>query len=168
MLYASLTASDSLSKLKQTAAEVGHAVDSHAFAAEMDKRDSLAHFKANFHFPKVEGHDVVYLCGNSLGLQPKNTRTAIMEELDDWACTRTHAYAIETHQSVARGVHGHFTGQRPWCVPPSESRTTFLSASASCLSLSLTSGARLNTDEFVYKLAASLVGALPSVRVVHQ
>lgn len=52
----------------------------------MDKRDPLAHMRNSFHFPKVDGHDVVYLCGNSLGLQPRTTRAAINEELDDWAC----------------------------------------------------------------------------------
>lgn len=53
----------------------------------MDKRDNLAYSKAEFNFPKVDGADVVYLCGNSLGLQPKATRGAILEELDDWAST---------------------------------------------------------------------------------
>jgi kynureninase len=67
--------------------ESGHHLDSAAFAADMDKRDHLSHSKSDFHFPKVEGKDVIYLCGNSLGLQPRATRGAILEELDDWACT---------------------------------------------------------------------------------
>jgi kynureninase len=29
--------------------------------------------------------EAVYLCGNSLGLQPKQTRTLLNEELDVWA-----------------------------------------------------------------------------------
>lgn len=41
----------------------------------------------------------LYLCGNSLGLQPKQTRELINEELDKWA-----NYAVD----------GHFTGKRPW------------------------------------------------------
>ena len=41
----------------------------------------------------------VYLCGNSLGLQPSRTRACVLEELDMWA---------------AHGVEGHFLGARPW------------------------------------------------------
>jgi kynureninase len=40
-----------------------------------------------------------YLCGNSLGLQPKATRAMLLSELDAWA---EHA------------VEGHFRGPRPW------------------------------------------------------
>jgi len=29
--------------------------------------------------------DCVYLCGNSLGLQPRHTRQLLLEELDVWA-----------------------------------------------------------------------------------
>jgi len=43
--------------------------------------------------------DSIYLCGNSLGLQPKATRELVNEELDKWA---------------ASGVNGHFEGARPW------------------------------------------------------
>lgn len=39
-----------------------------------------------FHLPTVgtAGKPNVYLCGNSLGLQPKKTRKYIMQELDFW------------------------------------------------------------------------------------
>lgn len=45
----------------------------------------------------------VYLCGNSLGLQPVETRTLINQELDVWA---------------KRGVIGHFDHphNRPWAL----------------------------------------------------
>lgn len=43
----------------------------------------------------------IYLCGNSLGLQPKSTRKLLTEELNVWADC---------------GVHGHFSHDygRPW------------------------------------------------------
>lgn len=46
-------------------------------------------------------HECVYLCGNSLGLEPKQTREMLMQELDVWA---------------ESGVHGHFNHRfnRPW------------------------------------------------------
>lgn len=41
----------------------------------------------------------VYLCGNSLGLQPVRARAAVAAEMDKWA---------------ALGVEGHFTPPHPW------------------------------------------------------
>jgi kynureninase len=46
-----------------------------------------------------DGKTMIYLCGNSLGLQPKNARAAIEQELNDWADL---------------GVEGHFAGKNPW------------------------------------------------------
>lgn len=42
-------------------------------ANRLDEVDPLKEFRQEFHFPKYEGNhqDCVYLCGNSLGLQPK-------------------------------------------------------------------------------------------------
>ena len=44
-----------------------------SFAAKMDARDPLAIFRQQFHIPPgPDGGPSVYLCGHSLGLQPKN------------------------------------------------------------------------------------------------
>lgn len=65
-----------------------------------DARDPLHGYRQRFHFPQDElGGEVIYLCGNSLGLQPKAVRQFVTEELDDWADL---------------GVEGHFEGRRPW------------------------------------------------------
>lgn len=70
------------------------------FAAAMDARDSLAHFRERFCIPKTKsGADGVYLCGHSLGLQPKTARPYIEQELRDWADL---------------GVEGHFHAKNPW------------------------------------------------------
>jgi kynureninase len=70
------------------------------FAAEMDARDPLAHFRARFHIPKTaSGEECVYLCGHSLGLQPKTARSYLDRELEDWA---------------RLGVEGHFHARNPW------------------------------------------------------
>jgi kynureninase len=53
-------------------------------ARKLDAADVLADFKKEFHFPKHNNEDVIYFCGNSLGLQPKNAETAFQQELDDW------------------------------------------------------------------------------------
>ena len=71
-----------------------------AFAKSCDASDSLARFRDSFLFPKdAQGAPVVYLAGNSLGLQPRKVRSYIEAELDDWA---------------ALGVEGHTQARHPW------------------------------------------------------
>ncbi|MFZ4545304.1 MAG: kynureninase [Saprospiraceae bacterium] len=71
-----------------------------AFAKKMDKNDPLRGFRQKFHIPKHhDGKPVIYLCGNSLGLQPKSTKSYILQELEDW---KNH------------GVEGHFQAKHPW------------------------------------------------------
>jgi kynureninase len=70
-----------------------------AFAQAQDAADSLRSFREQFHIPQHNGQDTVYLCGNSLGLQPKSARAAVEEEMDKWATL---------------GVEGHFKGDTPW------------------------------------------------------
>jgi len=69
------------------------------FAREMDEKDPLAGFRSRFYFPKVDGREAIYFCGNSLGLQPKTTKEYIQKELDNWA-------------NLA--VDGHFHGEDAW------------------------------------------------------
>lgn len=69
-------------------------------AAAMDARDPLAHFRDRFLIPKTKnGDDCIYLCGHSLGLQPKTARSYLEQELRDWA---------------QFGVEGHFHARNPW------------------------------------------------------
>lgn len=69
-------------------------------ARELDRQDSLRGIRDHFHIPrKADGNEQLYFCGNSLGLQPKGVKEAVLEELDAW-------------QNLA--VEGHFKGQRPW------------------------------------------------------
>jgi kynureninase len=70
------------------------------FAKSLDKTDKIAHLRNEFHIPKdKDGNDWIYMCGNSLGLQPKSTKTYINQELEDWANF---------------GVEGHFEAKNPW------------------------------------------------------
>src|ERR1700723_1286512 len=66
----------------------------------MSAADPLAAYRDRFHIPKTSaGSDCVYLCGHSLGLQPKSARAYIEQELQDWD---------------RLGVEGHFPAQNPW------------------------------------------------------
>lgn len=71
-----------------------------AYAKEADQKDHLKRFREKFLFPKDDaGENLIYLCGNSLGLQPKSAKSHLQEELDNWA---------------EYGVEGHFKTKTPW------------------------------------------------------
>jgi kynureninase len=70
-----------------------------ADAQNLDASDELAHLRSHYLFPQHNGKDVLYFTGNSLGLQPKGVKEALIQECDDWA---------------AFGVEGHFLAKRPW------------------------------------------------------
>ena len=70
-----------------------------AYAQQLDAEDPLRKYRDEFHFPKVNGSDVIYFTGNSLGLQPKRTQKYVDEVMTDW-------------RNLA--VEGHFYADKPW------------------------------------------------------
>lgn len=71
-----------------------------SYAKQQDELDELSHYRNQFHIPKDKnGNELIYLCGNSLGLQPKSTKDYINQELEDWANL---------------GVEGHTEAKNPW------------------------------------------------------
>lgn len=74
--------------------------DAHA----RDAADPLRGFRDEFLIPpatdlSLDPHAQLYFAGNSLGLQPRGVRDALLTELDDWA---------------RLGVEAHFHGRHPW------------------------------------------------------
>ena len=70
------------------------------FAIKKDKEDPLNKYRNEFLIPtNNKGEELIYLCGNSLGLQPKKTSNYIQQELNDWA---------------KFGVEGHTDAKNPW------------------------------------------------------
>jgi len=70
-----------------------------SYARERDAGDPLAPFREEFAIPVTDaGSPVIYLCGNSLGLQPHGARRLVEQEMDDWA---------------RHGVEGHFDAATP-------------------------------------------------------
>jgi kynureninase len=70
------------------------------YAQSMDAADPLRDFRDRFNLPMSRnGLNCIYLCGNSLGLQPKLAAQFVNEELEDWA---------------SLGVEGHLHARRPW------------------------------------------------------
>ncbi len=71
-----------------------------AFAASLDARDPLAEYRTRFHLPKgPDSRDLLYFCGNSLGLQPRSAQACVQEELEAWA---------------RLAVDGHVQARHPW------------------------------------------------------
>ena len=70
-----------------------------AFAQQLDEQDPLKSFRNKFLLPKYNGSDAIYLCGNSLGLQPISAKRYLTEQLTNWQ---------------EMGVEGWFNGDDPW------------------------------------------------------
>ena len=69
-------------------------------AQQLDQSDELSAYRNLFHIPKDKyGNELIYMTGNSLGLQPKATKGYINQELEDWANL---------------GVEGHTEAKNPW------------------------------------------------------
>ena len=57
-----------------------------SFSQELDDNDVLKNFRDQFHYPKNDsGQELIYLCGNSLGLQPKKVVENVTKELSVWS-----------------------------------------------------------------------------------
>lgn len=69
------------------------------FAQSLDAQDDLSTYRDEFIFPTINGKEVIYFTGNSLGLQPKRTKSFVDEVMKDWA---------------ELAVEGHFYAEKPW------------------------------------------------------
>ncbi len=79
--------------------DVSRRESNESWALAADAADPMGRFRAEFHIPQEKGRDIAYFCGNSLGLQPRATRQAVVDELDYWS---------------ELAVEGHFRGRLPW------------------------------------------------------
>jgi kynureninase len=70
-----------------------------AFAQAMDLQDPLREMRQEYLFPKLNNKPFIYLCGNSLGLQPKAAKEVLNTQLNNW-------------ENLA--VEGWFEGDSPW------------------------------------------------------
>ena len=91
--------------------------EAEVLARSLDAADPLRSFRDEFHIPLHGEEQQGYFCGNSLGLQPKAVRAALIDELDDWANL---------------GVEGHFLGKHPW-MPYHEFVRESLASCVGCL-----------------------------------
>jgi kynureninase len=87
------------------------------YAQQQDREDELQSFRSRFYFPtfndRSDGRtgsggssgsgEVIYFCGNSLGLQPREAEDYLRQELVDW---RTMA------------IDGYWQAHNPWMTYP--------------------------------------------------
>ena len=84
------------------------------FAKQQDRKDPLRKYRSRFHIPHRNNKDVIYFCGNSLGLMPKTTEEYLNRELAVWKRdgvlgnhTRWEPYHENVTESTARLVGAH-------------------------------------------------------------
>ncbi|HEX7348056.1 MAG TPA: kynureninase [Rhodanobacteraceae bacterium] len=80
-----------------------------AWARAQDDIDPLRDLRGEFLIPPHADGEQTYLVGNSLGLEPRGVRQALIDELDDWA---------------RLGVEGHLHARHPWLPYHREVRDT--------------------------------------------
>jgi len=88
-----------------------------AYAQQLDREDELRGFRSRFYFPRFAGRaasggsgeqgEMIYFCGNSLGLQPVGAEDSIQQELTDW-------------RELAIG--GYWQARNPWMGYPASLR----------------------------------------------
>src|ERR1700742_3948709 len=74
-----------------------------AYAQQQDREDELSSFRSRFYFPRKEEGEMLYFCGNSLGLQPQNAEEFIRQELTDWR---------------EMAIDGYWKAHTPWMTYP--------------------------------------------------
>lgn len=88
---------------EQKSSDLNVPVNSLPFANSLDSEDPLRSLREEFIFPPApsgSGRDsTIYLCGNSLGLQPRGLDAHIQTQLKKWS---------------EQGVEAHFDQPTPW------------------------------------------------------
>jgi kynureninase len=89
-------------------------------ALALEAADPVPSRRADFHIPPATGRfpEAAYFAGDSLGLQPKATRAALLTELDDWAKLGVEGHVEATHpwlpyHEELRGPAARLVGARP-------------------------------------------------------
>ena len=85
-------------ELKSLSVQLDLDVYSEEFSEEIDRRQIYPTYRERFYYPKLRDlpkvdldlvtdpdSECIYLCGNSLGLQPKSARVHVEKEFDKWA-----------------------------------------------------------------------------------
>ena len=86
-----------------------------SFAKQMDQNDPLKDYRRMFHFHRMGGKEVIYFCGNSLGLMSKTTTEMVNKELEVWAkkgVIGQHTYWESYHEHLSKST-ARLVGAKP-------------------------------------------------------
>ena len=86
-----------------------------SFAKQMDHNDPLKDYRRMFHFHRMGGKEVIYFCGNSLGLMSKTTTEMVNKELEVWAkkgVIGQHTYWESYHEHLSKST-ARLVGAKP-------------------------------------------------------
>ena len=86
-----------------------------SFAEQMDQNDPLKDYRRMFHFHRMGGKEVIYFCGNSLGLMSKTTTEMVNKELEVWAkkgVIGQHTYWEPYHEQLSKST-ARLVGAKP-------------------------------------------------------
>lgn len=92
--------------------------DTLEYAKKLDAIDQLRDYKSLFFHPKgPDGEQAIYLCGNSLGLQPTDVPDLIQKELESWKDYGVEGHFHNTkwttlHEEIAR-ISAPIVGAKP-------------------------------------------------------
>jgi kynureninase len=131
-----------------------------AAARALDSADPLSHWRKEFHFPAGPGGGpVAYLCGNSLGLQPRGVVAEVARVLADWqrlAVLAHHGSGADwlTYQDTLAPSLGRLVGAAP-------EEVTAMASLTINLHLLMASFYRPTRDRYAILIEA---GAFPSDR----
>jgi kynureninase len=105
---------------------------------QLDLADPLAQYASQFHHPYApDGRRTIYLCGHSLGLQPKTTQEFVDRELADW-----RRFAVLGHHDALRpwiGYHEHVAAPLASLVGAAESEVVVMNSLTANLHLMMVS-----------------------------
>ena len=90
------------------AKELSLDIHSKEFAMQMDASDPLHSVRDSFLIPPVPGkanEQMIYLCGNSLGLQPKGLRKYMEDFLSKWADQGVGKWIHYTNDLIQKHHH---------------------------------------------------------------
>ena len=86
-----------------------------SFAEQVDQNDPLKDYRRMFHFHRMGGKEVIYFCGNSLGLMSKTTTEMVNKELEVWAnkgVIGQHTYWEPYHEHLSKST-ARLVGAKP-------------------------------------------------------
>ncbi|KAK9472274.1 pyridoxal phosphate-dependent transferase [Dipodascopsis tothii] len=117
-------------------------------ALMLDKADPIAGARSKFLIPtaseitqkpEIGSDDSIYLCGNSLGLQPRRTRELLDEELGVWARSGVYGHFRHDHGRSWVSIDETVTGQMASIVGAAQSEVAVMGTLTANLHLAMAS-----------------------------